>query len=129
MSSFWLLHLFHVYLSVVFPIRSHFLKTKRWSKRIHIAEVVGSILISVLCPAMVLVTSINYNLIFYPPLLCTPATQVSVFYSMSIPVVIIGIIGVDLIIAIVWTLLKVSCQCIIYSSTYIRVEVMLCTAQ
>ncbi|XP_065890997.1 uncharacterized protein [Dysidea avara] len=106
MSSFWLLHLFHVYLSIVFPIRSRFLKTKKWSQRLHIAEVVGSIFISALCPAVVLATNINYNLIFYPPLLCTPATQISVFYSMTIPVVLVTVIGLNLIVTVVWTLFK-----------------------
>ena len=109
MSLFWLLHLFHIYLSVVFPIESRYLKTEKWSQRVHITEVVASVFISALCPAVVLVTNINYNFIFYPPLFCTPATQVLVFYSMAIPVVLVTVIGLNLIVTVVWTLFKVSC--------------------
>ena len=108
MSLFWLLHLFHIFLSVVFPIRSRFLKTKKWSQRLHIIEVVVSLLISVLCPAILLLTNINYNLIFYPPLLCLPGTQVSAFYSMSVPAVLFTVVGLSLIVAVTWTLFKVS---------------------
>jgi len=108
MSLFWLLHLFHIYVSVVFPIRSRFLRKKKWSRRIHAIEVVGSLLISILCPAILLLTNINYNFVFYPPLLCMPGTQVSVFYSMAVPAVLVVTVGLNLIIAISWTLFKVS---------------------
>jgi len=127
MSLFWLLHLFHIYLSIVFPIESRFLKTKKWSQRLHITEVVVSVFISALCPAVVLVTNINYNFIFYPALFCTPATQVLIFYSMAIPVVLITVIGLNLIVTVVWTLFKVSCM--LMHGTYMLGTLLKCYNQ
>ena len=108
MSLFWLLHLFHIYLSVVFPIKARFLKTKKWRRGLHITEVAGSLLISVLVPGILLLTNIDYNMAFYPPLLCLPGTQVSVFYSIAVPAVLFTVVGLSLIVIVTWTLLKVS---------------------
>jgi len=75
---------------------------------VYIAEVVGSLLVSVVCPAILLLTNIDYNITFYPPLLCLPATQASVFYSMAVPAVLFTVVGLNLIVTVAWTLFKVS---------------------
>ena len=108
MSIFWLFHLFHVFLKVVFPVKSRFLTTRKWNRKLHIAEILVSILISALGPATVWIAGIKYGFSFFPPLLCLPTSRAFVFYTMSVPLMILLTLGLNMTATIIWTLLKVS---------------------
>lgn len=113
MTMFWLFHLFHIFLKVVFPVKSRFLMTGRWKRGSHIVEVLISFFISALGPAIVWLTGIKYAFAFFPPLLCLPTSGVFLFYAMCVPLILILTLGLNMIVTIVWTLFKVSSYALI----------------
>ena len=108
MSAFWFLHLCHVYLKILFPIQLKFLDRPSWSRRLHITEVTGAIIVSAIGPSAVWISSSEYNLITMPPIMCFPVSTQLTIYTTFIPLVVLSTIGVCVIITILWTLIKVS---------------------
>ena len=108
MGISWFLHLSHVYLSISFPIRLNFLKSKKWSRGLHITEVTGAIVLSAMGPMAVFISGNKYNIITLPPIVCFPASIYLSIYTMFIPLVLMLTIGVCIIIIMLWTLIKVS---------------------
>jgi len=82
-------------------------KDKRWENRLHVAEVVASIVFASLGPAVVWLTSNDYNIFQRPPVFCLPTPNSMLLYTICLPMLILLIIGVNLIVVIVWALLKV----------------------
>ena len=107
MGIFWLLHLCHVYLNILFPIQLNFLNRKTWSRGLHITEVTGAIILSAIGPMAVFISGNEYNLITLPPIVCFPASIYLSIYTMFIPLVVMSTIGVCVIIILFWTLIKV----------------------
>ena len=105
----WFLHVLHLYLNVLFPLKFLILKEKKWKKRIHITEVIASIVFASLGPAAIWLSNTNYNTFIRPPLLCFPASKPMLIYTICFPILIVLILGVNLIAAIMWALLKVIC--------------------
>ena len=108
--NFWFLHVLHLYLNVLFPLKFSLLKDKRWEKRIHIIEVIASIGFASLGPAVVWLSNNDYNTFTRPPLLCIPTPNSVLLYTLCLPILFLLIIGVNLMATIVWALLKVSLQ-------------------
>ena len=94
MAVTWFLHLFHLFLGVVFPFWSQFLKEKKWKIRLHIVEVLGAVTLCGLAPS-ILVASSGYMLARFPPLFTLPSREV-LFYTVEVPLVIIIAVGVNL---------------------------------
>lgn len=110
MTMLWIFHLFHIFLKVVFPIESRFLTTRRWNRGLHATEILISLLLSALGPTIVWLAGIKYGFAFFPPLLCLPTSRVFVFYTMSIPLILILTGGVNLITTVIWKLLIKVCK-------------------
>ena len=104
MTMFWIFHLIHIFLKVVFPVKSLFLTTRRWNRGLHITEVLASFFISALGPGIVHLSGIKYGFAFFPPLLCLPASNLFLFYAMAVPLVVIMTLGLNVIAVIIWTL-------------------------
>ena len=94
MAVNWLLHLFHLFLGVVFPFWSKFLKEKKWKIRLHVVEVLGAVTLCSLAPT-ILAASSSYTLSRFPPLLALPSRDI-VFFTVEIPLAIILAVGVNL---------------------------------
>ena len=107
MGVFWLLHISHVYLNILFPIRLNFLNHRTWSRGLHATEVTMAFILSAIGPITVLISGNEYNVIILPPIMCFPSTRLSI-YTLFIPLVLMATIGVCLIIIIFWALIKVS---------------------
>ena len=108
-ASFWFLHVLHLYLNVLFPLKFSLLKDKRWERRIHIAELISAIVLASLGPAVVWLSNSDYNTFQRPPLLCLPTPSSIILYTLCLPILVLLIFGVNLIATIVWALLKVNC--------------------
>lgn len=80
-------------------------------RRLHITELITSIAFASLGPAVVWLSNNDYNVFARPPLLCLPTPNSMLLYTICLPVLILLIIGVNLIAAIVWALLKVHKFC------------------
>lgn len=119
MTMFWIFHLIHIFLKVVFPVKSLFLTTRRWKRGLHITEVLASLLLSALGPAIVHLSGIQYGFAFFPPLLCLPASNVFLFYAMAVPSILVMTLGLNVIAVIIWTLFRVSYTNIIYICMYV----------
>ena len=94
MSVTWFLHLFHLFLGVAFPFWSRFLSEKKWKIRLHISEVLGSVVLCSLAPTVFVIIS-KYTLGRFPPLFALPSRGVA-FYTIVLPLVIFLAAGVNL---------------------------------
>ena len=94
MSLMWFLHLFHLFLGIVFPFRSKFLNEKKFKFRLHVLEVFGSIVLCSLAPTIFVSVS-EYTLVRFPPLFALPSRRVS-FYTIALPLAINLACGVNL---------------------------------
>lgn len=94
MTVTWFLHLFHLFLGVVFPFWSKFLSEKKWKTRLHIVEVFGSVILCGLTPTIFVSVS-EYQITRFPPLLALPSREVA-FYTLVLPITIILAVGVNL---------------------------------
>ena len=83
-------------------------KDKRKVKILHFSEVLVSVFLSALGPGVIWFSNNEYNIFSLPPLLCLPATNSLIFYTMCLPLVILLTIGVNLIAMVLWTLLQVN---------------------
>ena len=94
MSTMWFLHLFHLFLGVAFPFRSKFLNEKKCKLKIHVLEVLGSIVLCSLAPTIFVSVS-EYTLGRFPPLFALPSRRVA-FYTILLPLAVILACGVNL---------------------------------
>ena len=94
MSVTWFLHLFHLFLEVVFPLQSKFLSEKKWKIRLHVSEVFGSVVLCSLAPTIFVSVS-EYTLGRFPPLFALPSRGVA-FYTIVLPLVITLVAGINL---------------------------------
>ena len=103
---FWLQHLCHLFLKIMFPIWSKKHNDMEKSVVLHVMEVSGAVFISILAPVIYLAVS-KYTVIRFPPVLCFPSRKV-IFYTVCLPLCVILGSGSILFIIIFWTLVKVS---------------------
>ncbi|XP_065889434.1 uncharacterized protein [Dysidea avara] len=101
---FWLQHLCHLFLKIMFPIWSKKHNDMEQSVVLHVMEVSGAVFISILAPVIYLAVS-KYTVIRFPPVLCFPSRKV-IFYTVCLPLCVILGSGSILFIIIFWTLVK-----------------------
>ena len=94
MAVTWFLHLFHLFLGVEFPFWSRFLNEKKWKIRLHVVEVLGSVVLCSLAPTIFVSVS-EYTLSRFPPLFALPSREVA-FYTIVLPLCIILAVGVNI---------------------------------
>ena len=95
MNITWFLHLFHLFLGVVFPFQTEILNERKWKNRLHVAEVFGSIVLCSLAPTIYVSVS-KYTFARFPPLFGSPTPGEVLFYTIVLPLSIILAIGVNL---------------------------------
>ena len=81
LTVIWLLHLFHLFLGVVFPFRSKLLNERKWKIRLHVTEVFGSIVLCSIAPTIYVSVS-AYTLPRLPPVLLFPGAKVIYYYLL-----------------------------------------------
>ena len=102
----WLLHLIHLFIKIVFPIRSRKLDRKQTKIILHVTEVGGAFILCSLAP-IIYVSVSEYSFGRFPPLLCFPSRVVS-FYTVCVPLCVMLASGLILAIIMFWLLHKVS---------------------
>ena len=112
----WFLHMFHFFLGIAFPFWSRFLNEQTWKIRLHVVELIGSIVLCSLAPT-VFVSVSDYTLSRFPPLFARPSRDVS-FYTLILPLAIFLAVGVNLMIYSLIGIYKV--RITLYSHDYIR---------
>lgn len=112
MALTWFLHLLHLFLGLAFPFWSQFLNERKWKIRLHIFELLGSVLLCSLAPVIYVSTS-DYTIVQFPPLFSLPSREVS-FYTFTLFIAIIMAAGVSLIFINFYIISKV--QCVPYST-------------
>jgi len=114
MTVTWFLHVFHLFLLIMFPIWSlqFFSHTKGTRKlKLCILEIVGSVIFSSIFPTIVLSVS-HYKNARFPPLIMLPSKKLSL-YTMILPVTILMAVGINLIFLSLWKIHKVSVYVIV----------------
>jgi len=101
----WLLHVIHLFIKIVFPVKSRQLDFKRTKIILHVTEVIGASFITILAP-VVFVSVSEYNIGRFPPVLCLPSREVG-FYTMCVPLCAVIGAGVILTVIIFWRLHQV----------------------
>ena len=91
---------------MVFPFWSKFLNEKKWKVRLHIVEVLGSIVLCSLAPTVYVSVS-TYTLARFPAVLIFPGAKV-IFYTILLPLVITLAVGTNLIFFTFFTIHKVN---------------------
>jgi len=102
----WLLHLIHLFIKIAFPVWSRQLTAKRTKIILHVTEVAGAIIVSIIAPIVFVLVS-EYNIPRFPPVLCVPSSKVY-FYTACVPLCIIMAVGVILAVVTFWILREVS---------------------
>ena len=92
----WFLHMFHFFLGIAFPFWSRFLNEQKWKIRLHVMEIIGSVVLCSLAP-IVFVSVSDYNLSRFPPLFARPSRDVS-FFTIILPLAILLAVGLNLMI-------------------------------
>ena len=92
-------------MGIAFPFWSKRLEAKNWKIRLHVAEVVGSILLCALAPT-IYVTVSDYKFGRFPPLLSLP-TKTVVFYTIILPLTVILVVGTNLFVLSLFKIHKV----------------------
>jgi len=105
-ALFWMCHVLHVFVSLVFPIKFHkFSEMKTFKKGAFMIEIIFILLFGVL-PSLITAAMSEYQYVGFPPICLTKSTNVF-FYSSVLPISIIAIVGVCLLLGAFWTLRKV----------------------
>ena len=100
-----LLHLFHLFLGVVFPFWSKFLNEKKWKIRIYIVEMFGSVILCSIAP-VIYISNSTYGINRFPHVDTLPSAEMT-FYSVLIPLAMILAVGVNLVFYTFFTIHKV----------------------
>ena len=101
----WFLHLFHFFLVISFPFWSRFLSEQKWKTRLHVVEMVGSVVICSVAPIIVATMS-GYTISRFPPLFVRPPRNAT-FYSLILPTTVLVAVGLSLTISSFITIHKV----------------------
>ena len=117
MSTFWLLHLIHLFIKIYLPIWSRKLDRKQTKIILHVTEVLGAFILCGLAP-IVYVSVSEYSFGRFPPMLCVPSRTVT-FYTMCLPMCVLLGSGVILAVIMFWMLHKVSSSYIQTVRSYI----------
>ena len=106
MHFFWIMHLFHMFTRLTFPMQSRNFDQSTYRHWIHIGEVGGGILIAIIPPIAVASAS-EYNVPSFPANYCIPEPRVA-YYTELLPINIVLAVGVCFIVTIFWMLHQVS---------------------
>ena len=101
-----LLHLFHLFLGIVFPFWSKFLNEKKWKVRLYVVEMFGSVVLCSLAPIIYIGGGSRYGFTRFPQVVVFPSAEM-VFYSMLMPLAIILAVGANLVFYTFFTIHKV----------------------
>ena len=101
----WLLHLFHLFLGVVFPFWSKFLNEKKWKIRLYVVEMFGSVVLCSIAP-VIYISNSDYDMTRFPHVITLPSPEMT-FYSILIPLAMILAVGVNLVFYTFFTIHKV----------------------
>ena len=105
MHFFWIMHLFHMFTRLAFPMQSRNFDQSTYRHWIHIGEVGGGIIVAVIPPIGVAAAS-EYNVSSFPANYCVPEPRVA-YYTELLPINIVLAIGVCFIVTIFWMLHQV----------------------
>jgi len=105
LATFWLLHVIHLFIKIVYPIWSRKLDRNKTKIILHVTEVTLAFILCGLAP-IIFVSVSEYSIGRFPPLLCLSSKAVS-FYTMCIPLCFMIGTGVILAIIMFWKLHKV----------------------
>lgn len=105
MHFFWIMHLFHMFTRLTFPMQSRNFDQSTYRHWFHIGEVGGGFLIAVIPPIGVAAAS-EYNVPSFPANYCVPEPRVA-YYTELLPINIVLAIGVCFIVTIFWMLHQV----------------------
>ena len=106
MHFFWIMHLFHMFTRLTFPMQSRNFDQSTYRHYIHVGEVAGGIVVAIIPPIGV-VSASEYNVPSFPANYCLPLPRVA-YYTELLPINIILAVGVCLIVTIFWMLHQVS---------------------
>ena len=102
----WFQHTCHLFMKIMFPIWSKKHDDKEKSVVLHVVELFGAILFSILAPVIYSAKS-EYVVTRFPPIFCVSSRTV-LYYTLCIPLCLICGAGSILLIIVLWTLVKVS---------------------
>ena len=94
MSTTTLFYVFHLFLGVVFPIKTSFLHEKKWKLKLHVIEGLSIAILSTLAPVVYISTS-GYTIAELPTEVGQPTITVA-FYTLVLPVCIVLAVGTNL---------------------------------
>ena len=104
--GFWILHLFHLLYSLVFPLKSqHLMRSKQLKRSVHLIEVL-IVLICGLLPSAIIIGTSGYHYIGFPPI-CTNEIPEVLFYTLIFPVSIEATVGLCMLLILLWIIRKV----------------------
>ena len=103
--TLWLLFVFHLFLKVVYPLRSQDVLNRHGTK-IHIAEILFVLFASTITPIVTLTTD-GFYISNFPPNQCYSDASV-LFHGVLLPSMLIAIVGISVILLTILSVHRVS---------------------
>ena len=133
-SMFWLVYILHLYLTLIYPLKTSRINKLLTSKVTHVTEVIAVITIVTLPNIYFLVTS-QYQIVNFPPLFCAPGVNVN-FYGFIFPTVVINCTSLILMLLVLHKIHSVSLylsMCVyaclysyVYACLIMHMEICMC---
>jgi len=131
---FWLVYILHLYLTLIYPLKTSRINKLLTSKVTHVTEVIAVITIVTLPNIYFLVTS-QYQIVNFPPLFCAPGVNVN-FYGFIFPTVVINCTSLILMLLVLHKIHSVSLylsMCVyaclysyVYACLIMHMEICMC---
>lgn len=104
--GFWLVHLCHLFHSLLYPMRAQqLMKSSAFKRSAHIIEVLV-VLGCGLIPSVVIASTSGYVYSGFPPQ-CNSKNSALLFYTMILPIALGATVGLCVILLSLWNLCKV----------------------
>ena len=103
--TLWLLFVFHLFVKVVYPVRSQDVLNRHGTK-IHIAEILFVLFASMITPIVTLATD-GFFISTFPPNQCYSNASI-LFHGVLLPTMLITIVGISVILLTVLSVHRVS---------------------
>ena len=105
--GFWLLHLFHIFYSLIYPLRAqNLINSKQHRRIVHLIEVSITIACGLL-PSVIIIGTSGYHYSGFPPV-CTNQIPNVLFYTLMFPISIEATFGLCMLLASLWIICKLA---------------------
>jgi len=114
----WFVYILHLYLTLIYPLKTSQINKVLSSRVTHITEVVAVFTI-VTAPNIYFLATSQYQIVTFPPMLCAAGANVN-FYGIIFPTVVINCASLITMLLVLYKIHSVSILLAFYYYQYVR---------